>query len=374
MAARRRPGAQRTDRPRSCWPAGGTSGWRRPSSTGCTTRCAIPATGLIRDGVRVDRDGSVRAIEGNVHYCGACTSERAWLAEVDDTAERQRRWSRPRRGLLDAVATHVGGSDGVIPGYDDGDEALFNGILARYLADARCAGPSSHPSRPGSSRERCSGLAGRPELADGQCSPRTGDARLDIPIPAGRRRTCRCSSGWMVLEAAAAVQRAACGAGSGVGRRPASRCARSGAGGCGRRERLQGGARLRRSSPAHLLTSPSRGDLALPTTNPTTAATAPPSAATVPRRATPRRSSRAGSASAPRPPHPAFAATNAVVHPRGAAIIGASVRTQGIHTVPRRWPRSPNARRTPSRAVLQLAGTRPSLRGNMRVPVKRPTR
>jgi hypothetical protein len=29
-----------TARPRSCWPAAATSGWRRPSSTGCTTRCS----------------------------------------------------------------------------------------------------------------------------------------------------------------------------------------------------------------------------------------------------------------------------------------------------------------------------------------------
>ena len=139
-----------------------------------------PATSLIRDGVRVDRDGSVRAVEGNTYtYCqgvhlGACVA----LAEVDDTAERQR-WADRAAELLDAVATYVVGSDGVIPGYDDGGDGGCS--TASSLATwpmPRCAGPSSHPSRPGSSsraRQRPGG-AGR-NWQTVRCSPRTGDAR-----------------------------------------------------------------------------------------------------------------------------------------------------------------------------------------------------
>jgi hypothetical protein len=37
------------------------------------------------------------------------------------------------------------GPDGMIPGFDDGDGGLFNGILARYLADAAVRRPELAP-------------------------------------------------------------------------------------------------------------------------------------------------------------------------------------------------------------------------------------
>jgi predicted alpha-1,6-mannanase (GH76 family) len=171
-----------------------------------------PATSLIRDGVRVDRDGSVRAVEGNTYtYCqgvhlGACVA----LAEVDDTAERQR-WADRAAELLDAVATYVVGSDGVIPGYDDGgDGGLFNGILARYLADAALRRPELAPV---ATRVVLASAAaawrGRAELADGPVFAQDWRRPARFPDPGRAEADLSVQlSGWMVLEAAAAVQRA----------------------------------------------------------------------------------------------------------------------------------------------------------------------
>jgi predicted alpha-1,6-mannanase (GH76 family) len=171
-----------------------------------------PATGLIRDGVRVDRDGSVRAVEGSTYtYCqgvhlGACVA----LAEVDGSAERQR-WADRAAELLDAVATHVVGSDGVIPGYDDGgDGGLFNGILARYLADAALRRPELAPV---ATRVVVASAAaawrGRAELADGPVFAQDWRRPARFPDPGRAEADLSVQlSGWMLLEAAAAVQRA----------------------------------------------------------------------------------------------------------------------------------------------------------------------
>jgi predicted alpha-1,6-mannanase (GH76 family) len=98
-----------------------------------------PATGLVRDGVRLNPDGTIHHVEGtNYTYCqgvylGACVE----LAERDGDP----RWAARAASVLDAVAT-MAGPDEVIPGYDDGgDGGLFNGILARYLADAAVRRP-----------------------------------------------------------------------------------------------------------------------------------------------------------------------------------------------------------------------------------------
>ena len=51
------------------------------------------------------------------------------------------RWAERAAAVLEAI-TAMAGSDGVIPGFDDGgDGGLFNGILARYLADTAVRRP-----------------------------------------------------------------------------------------------------------------------------------------------------------------------------------------------------------------------------------------
>ena len=168
-----------------------------------------PATGLIRDGVRVGPDGRIRAVEGTVYtycqgvYLGACVA----LSEADASS----RWTERAAALLDAVVTHVVGPDGVVPGHGDGgDGGLFNGILARYLADAALR---RHELAPAARRIVLASAAaaweGRREVTGGPVfaqdwrrparPPRTGGAEADLSVQL---------SAWMLLEAAAAVQRA----------------------------------------------------------------------------------------------------------------------------------------------------------------------
>jgi len=168
-----------------------------------------PATGLVRDGVRLAPDGSIRAVEATPYtYCqgvhlGACVA----LAEVDG----HERWSERAATLLDAVTKHVAGSDGVVPGYHDGgDGGLFNGILVRYLADAALRRPEFAPAATrivlASAR---AAWGGRVEIAGGPVfaqdwrrparEPGAGTAEADLSVQL---------SAWMLLEAAAAVQRA----------------------------------------------------------------------------------------------------------------------------------------------------------------------
>ena len=168
-----------------------------------------PATGLIRDGVRVRPDGGIGSVEGTTYtYCqgvhlGACVA----LCEVDGST----RWAERAAELLDAVGRHVVGPDGVVPGYDDGgDGGLFNGILIRYLADAALRRPELAPAaRRIVLASATAAWEGRKEIAGGPVfaqdwrrparTPRPGLAEADLSVQL---------SAWMLLEAAAAVQRA----------------------------------------------------------------------------------------------------------------------------------------------------------------------
>ena len=169
-----------------------------------------PATGLIRDGVRVRPDGAVGAVEGTTYtycqgvYLGACVA----LGEVDGS----QRWAeRGRRRCWTRSARTSSGRDGVVPGYDDGgDGGLFNGILARYLADAALRRPELAPAaRRIVLASAAAAWEGRLEIAGGPVfaqdwrrparAPRPGRAEADLSVQL---------SAWMLLEAAAAVQRA----------------------------------------------------------------------------------------------------------------------------------------------------------------------
>ena len=167
-----------------------------------------PDSGLVRDGVRLASDGTVRAVEGFIYtycqgvYLGACVE----LAERDG----HQRWADRAVAIVDAMINRLVGPDGVLPGQGGGDGGLFAGITARYLADAALRRPElTDPA----SRLVLAGAAaawnGRAEIGGGPVfsadwrrpapQPRKGVPEADLSVQL---------SAWMVLEAAARVQRA----------------------------------------------------------------------------------------------------------------------------------------------------------------------
>jgi predicted alpha-1,6-mannanase (GH76 family) len=167
-------------------------------------------SGLARDGVRLNPDGSIRTIESMTYtycqgvYLGACLE----LAERDG----HQRWAERAAAVLNAIAARIAGPDGVLPGFDDGgDGGLFNGILARYLADAAVRRPELAPvavglvlaSADAAWRGRAD-VAGGPVFAhDWRRSAR--EPRLGVP-EAGLSVQL---SAWMLLEAAAVAAQVA---------------------------------------------------------------------------------------------------------------------------------------------------------------------
>jgi predicted alpha-1,6-mannanase (GH76 family) len=162
-----------------------------------------PSTDLLWDGLHVNDDGSVREIEKTIYtYCqgvflGACLE----LGE-DDMAAR----------TVTAIATHLA-EDGVLPGRGAGDGGLFGGILARYLAQAarklngqpaEIAAWLINTSAEAAWRNRAlvkTGPLFGPEWSQPAVSPRSAkDPRLERDLSVQL-------SGWMVLEAAALLER-----------------------------------------------------------------------------------------------------------------------------------------------------------------------
>ena len=152
-----------------------------------------PDTGLVRDGVRLAPDGSVREVDRRIFtYCqgvhlGACVE----LAARDG----HQRWGDRAVALVDAMTHRLAGPDGVLPGCGGGDGGLFAGITARYLADAALRRPelTAAAARHRAGQRRRRGPAGSRSAA-GRCSPPTGAARPRARAAASRRPTCRCSS------------------------------------------------------------------------------------------------------------------------------------------------------------------------------------
>jgi len=163
-----------------------------------------PRTGLVRDGVRLNPDGTIGAVEATTYtycqgvYLGACVE----LAERDGHP----RWGERAATLLNVLTATMVGPDGVIPGFDDGgDGGLFGGILARYLADAAVRLPELAPLATKivlTSAEAA--WQGRTEVAGGPVfaprwsrpahQPGPGIPEADFSVQL---------SGWMLLEAAA---------------------------------------------------------------------------------------------------------------------------------------------------------------------------
>lgn len=170
-----------------------------------------PDTGLAFDGARVHPDGSVRTVERAVYsYCqgvllGACVE----LA----TATGQRRWAEQADRTVHAVAEHLA-DDGVLRGHGGGDGGLFTGILARYLALAARSGALAGSVAGRLARRLVldaaeaawhnrgvadGGPVFGPQWSVPASPPAPGRADRDLSVQL---------SGWMLLEAAAALTRA----------------------------------------------------------------------------------------------------------------------------------------------------------------------
>ncbi len=163
-----------------------------------------PDTGLVLDGLRVDPSGEVSGVvDWAFTYCqgvylGACVE--LFLATGNHS------WAALARRTVLAVAEHMVGEGGVLPGNGGGDGGLFAGILARYLAhaaivlDDKEAAQIVYLSADSAWRNR----------ADLRSGPVFG-AEWVMPTTPGRRRPERDLSvqlsAWMLLEAAAALER-----------------------------------------------------------------------------------------------------------------------------------------------------------------------
>ena len=166
-----------------------------------------PVSGLVRDGIRLDAGGTGREVAGTTYtycqgvYLGACIE----LAERDGDP----RWLERARRVLDATADRLAEPDGVIGGYDDGgDGGLFNGILARYLADAAVRRPELPHARDLVLASADSAWANRADTPHGPVFAH--DWRRPARVPAAGAPEGDLSvqlSGWMLVEAAARVER-----------------------------------------------------------------------------------------------------------------------------------------------------------------------
>ncbi len=165
---------------------------------------------LMWDGLYVNEDGSVREIVKTIYtycqgvYLGACLE----LAEDD----RSGVWVARAERTVNAVANRLA-EDGVLIGQGAGDGGLFTGILVRYLALAAVRLPSGaggianwlvRTSAEAAWRNRAVARGGPlfgPEWSQPAVSPRSArDPRLERDLSVQL-------SGWMLLEAAALLER-----------------------------------------------------------------------------------------------------------------------------------------------------------------------
>lgn len=124
------------------------------------------------------------------------------------------RWTDRAATVLHAITT-MAGPDKVIPGFDDGgDGGLFNGILARYLADTAVRRPElTALAAPLVLASAEAAWQGRTELADVDLDHRTRGGPVFAPDWRRPARTPRPGvpeadlsvqlSAWMLFEAAA---------------------------------------------------------------------------------------------------------------------------------------------------------------------------
>jgi len=182
-------------------------------------RLRDPSTGLIRDGARPDGQGGVRMETPIYTYNqGVVLGAEAELAVRSVSADVHR--ARVRR-LVDAVFDRLS-IGGVLTGHAGGDSGLFTGILVRYLALVAVMLPGSDPADT-RARERAAVLVRA--SADGawaNAAAPGGRVRAGRDVcfgpdwsrparPADRHGVERYLSvqlsGWMLMEAAAALER-----------------------------------------------------------------------------------------------------------------------------------------------------------------------
>jgi predicted alpha-1,6-mannanase (GH76 family) len=165
-----------------------------------------PDSGLVRDGVRIAPDGSVRLVEPHIYtynqgtYLGACVE----LAARDG----HQRWTDRAIALVDAVRQRLAGPDGVLPGSGGGDGGLFAGITARYLADSALRVPElAEAARGLVFANAAAAWKGRAEIRGGPVfSAEWRDAAPALHAGLPEADLSVQLSGWMLLEAAARLQ------------------------------------------------------------------------------------------------------------------------------------------------------------------------
>jgi predicted alpha-1,6-mannanase (GH76 family) len=178
-----------------------------------------PETGLIRDGARPDGRGGIR-IEAPIYTYnqGVVLGAEVELAVRSVSgAEHADRVGR----LVDAVGDRLS-QDDVLAGHAGGDSGLFTGILARYLGLVAMSLPGDDPESTGV-RERAAGLvraSAEAAWSNAVAATQGSDRRVCFgpdwsrPAQPPHRGTGRPErdlsvqlSGWMLLEAAAALDR-----------------------------------------------------------------------------------------------------------------------------------------------------------------------
>ncbi len=173
-----------------------------------------PKTGLLWDGLYVLPDGAIRDVVRTVYtYCqgvflGVCVE----LADGDTSGM----WVSRAERTVAAVAAHLCDDD-VLRGRGGGDGGLFAGILARYLTLAAIRLPALGARDAAATARRlvlASAEAAWKNRAPARAGPLFGpewSRPAQVPRSAGQRRVERDLSvqlsGWMVLEAAATLER-----------------------------------------------------------------------------------------------------------------------------------------------------------------------
>jgi predicted alpha-1,6-mannanase (GH76 family) len=155
--------------------------------------------GLVIDGVRPRERATTTYTYCQGVYLGACVE----LAQRDGDA----RWRERAEAVLAATAAGLAEPGGVVRGYDDGgDGGLFNGILARYLADAAVRLPDLPHARDLVLASAESVWEKRADTPYGPAFAHDWRKAARVPAPGAPEGDLSVQlSAWMLLEAAARV-------------------------------------------------------------------------------------------------------------------------------------------------------------------------